>query len=280
MTGTHEKTEVVLTPQEAEAVLELWARRQAEGELRSRLNVQDLAEATGLSPTEVEQMVATIRAGRQSQTPIQPQKRAKPVNYLLIGVAVVVWLAILAWVGLGAYHSGRSSAFDQMPPIMPGVAVAPPPDIVIEGVPVPPALADANAAELLPLKSTVEFQGYKVQGAADAIRQLSESEILSALTMVTSSLEREEALPIGPEQNSIAIINALQANDSSLVAGEIRFEKMVVSRFGQSKELLIPFGTVGNTSILEAVQRERAKRLLILANWLTNVDRNAPTPPN
>lgn len=276
MTGTHDKTEVVLTPQEAEAVLELWARRQAEGELRSRLNVQDLAEATGLSPGEVEQMVATIRAGRQSQGATPLQKRAKPVNYFLIATAVVVWMAILAWVGLGAYHYGRNSAFRQVRPMaMAGIApVAPPPNIVIEGMPVPSVVADTNAAELLPLKSTVEFQGYRVQGAADTIRQLSESEILSALTIVTNNLESEAALPIGPEQNSIAIINALQANDASLVAGEIRFEKMVVSRFGKSKELFIPFATVGNDTILEAVQRERSKRLLILANWLMNVDPN------
>jgi hypothetical protein len=273
MTGTYDRTETVLTPQEAEAVLELWARRQAEGELRSRLNVQDLAEATGLSTAEVEQMVASIRSGRTTPAVTPPRKRAKPVNYFLIGTAVVIWIAILAWVGLGAYQSGRNSAIMQVPGVaVPGIApVAPPPDIVIEGIPAP-ALADVNAAELLPAKSAVEFQGYKVVGSADPIRQLTESDIFSALTMVTSSLEREQALPYGPEQNSIDIIKALQANEAGLVAGEIRFEKMVVSAHGQSKELLIPFATVGNHSIIQPVQQERSKRLLILANWLVNVD--------
>ena len=109
-TGTQSQLE--LTPQEAEAVLELWARKQAEGELRSRLNVQDLAEATGLSQNEIEKLVATVRASKSTppaQSPIHaPVKRAKPVNYFLISVAVIVWVGILFSVAVIAPRGGRA----------------------------------------------------------------------------------------------------------------------------------------------------------------------------
>jgi hypothetical protein len=39
--GIQNQSEIVMTPQEAEAVLEIWAKRQAESELRTRLNVAE-----------------------------------------------------------------------------------------------------------------------------------------------------------------------------------------------------------------------------------------------
>jgi hypothetical protein len=270
-TGTQSQLE--LTPQEAEAVLELWARKQAEGELRSRLNVQDLAEATGLSQNEIEKLVATVRASKSTppaQSPIHaPVKRAKPVNYFLIAVAVMAWIGILFSVALIAHKEGERSGRRT-------VALAPP-AIAEMGLPFSAGMAVEgpmlnSVAQSIPRGLTVNFQDYEVNGESAST---TESMAFQGLQSVVQYLDPEAGFNIGPEHGSSSIINALESNDGAIVNGQIQFPKMTVSSGTEKKELAIPVARVGNPSIVEAVRQEQLKRLRILANWLIN---NRTTP--
>jgi hypothetical protein len=149
--GTQERIQTELTPQEAEAVLELWARKQAEGELRSRLNVQDLAEATGLDQAEIERLVATVRAGKISPPVHGNVKKPKPVNAFLIACAVVVWFGILFVVGMSAYQEGRHSARS--------IPIAPPPLALPGLIEIP---ADSTLAVPSPTGDSIEEVGSRL----------------------------------------------------------------------------------------------------------------------
>jgi len=276
MSGTQTQAQIELTPQEAEAVLELWARKQAEGELRSRLNVQDLAEATGLPQAEIEKLVESVRASKKTP-PIQaPVKKVKPVNSLLIAVSVLVWLTILAGVAMFAFEEGfskgRRTPYAIAPPALGEMGMAVPTALAEIPVPTDGAIYvgpnSSSITSAIPTGSNVDFQGYKVKGTN--ISSASEDTIHGALQSIVSNLEPEGGLAMGPEHATSTILNALDNNDGKLVDGQIQFPKMTVSTGAASMNLTIPVARVGNPSIVETVRQERLKRLRILANWIVN----------
>jgi hypothetical protein len=263
-TGTQSQLE--LTPQEAEAVLELWARKQAEGELRSRLNVQDLAEATGLSQNEIEKLVATVRASKSTppaQSPIHaPVKRAKPVNYLLISVAVIVWVGILFSVAVIAHEegerSGRRMATTLAPPALAelGRPVAaldlPLGDVVIvEG---PRAFPNSS---LLPRGMRLQASGQILEGSS---RNFSSSSVNSAITQFVQSVAPSPSSEV-IELDSQQIDLMLQPNGP---AGNdvVQFVKLTgAGPNGRPFEAMLPFPMRRNAMLESAAEAARKKAI-------------------
>lgn len=106
-----EEQNITVTAQEAESILELWAKRQSENEaLRARTTVSDLAEAMAVPPSEVLNMLVEVR-GAPVSPPIQPQELSRRKrNLVLMGVAGVAWIALLIFaIGL-AYSMGKGRA--------------------------------------------------------------------------------------------------------------------------------------------------------------------------
>lgn len=253
-----------LTPQEAEAVLELWAKRQAEGELRTRLNVQDLAEAMSLPISEVEKMVDAVRR-KQFVPPVStgPLKKAKPVNAFLIAVAALVWIGLLvgasAWFyRAGQLAQGRSTRVIQLP-----------------SAPLPPMAADTLAAassnslaNSLPEGLSMEFKGYTLQGESP---QTTEWSIREAFRRVIDQVAAPASATPNVVYNDVAIINALQENDAEKVESQIRFEPLTLQAGGRSMTKMVPIAMVNEPNLLRLVEEEQSKRLTILANWAANV---------
>ncbi len=260
-----------LTPQEAEAVLELWAKRQAEGELRTRLSVQDLAEAMSLPISEVERMVDAVRR-KQFTPPVDavPLKKAKPVNSFLIAVASFVWIGLLVGASAWFYRAGQRVQRYEVPMAEP--MVAPPPPILGEAFAMPPS--SGNLAKSLPEGLSLEFKGYTLLGES---QQTTEWNIREAFRQVIAQV----AAPAGATPNvvysDVAIINALQESDSERVENQIRFEAMTLKTGGRSMTKMIPVAMVNEPNLLRLVEEEQSNRLTILANWAANV-KIAPAP--
>jgi len=264
-TGTQSQLE--LTPQEAEAVLELWARKQAEGELRSRLNVQDLAEATGLSQNEIEKLVASVRASKSTppaQSPIHASvKRAKPVNYFLISVAVIVWVGILFSVAVIAHEegerSGRLMANTLAPPALAelGRPVSaldlPSGDVVIVGAPE----AQAVDSYRLPRGMRLQANGQILEGSS---RSFSPSSVNSAITQFVQS--------VAPAASSEVVELDAKQIDSMLLPNQpagnniVQFVKLTgAGPNGKPFEAMLPFPLRRNAMLESAAESARTKAI-------------------
>lgn len=275
-------TTIDLSPQEAEAVLELWAKKQAEGELRSRLNVQDLAEAMSLPVEEVEKMVDTVRQKASSPTVTPPVKRAKPINSLLISLAVIVWFTILAGACYFAFEAGTDKGRQ-----MAGQAAMAPPalndypaEIAVATGPPPMPEATFAAAETpvhgIPRSVSVEIKGYKVYG--EQRQNASEREILGSLKQILEEVAPPSTAKPEVVYGDVATMNALQENNPAKVDGQIQFEAMTVQGKGTGMTLMIPIAKVTNPDLVRLVEEEQTTRLKILANWVYNQRGNPPLP--
>ena len=263
-----EQSKEELTQQEAEAVLELWAKRQAEGELRSRLNIQDLAETMNLSAGEVERMVATVRSmNTTSSLDLPPRKKVRPINTFLITLAVVTWFGILAGVGLAAYQLGKDHARSRTV-IYDAAAVSPPPMAFPtttiatpsgeSAIAAPSAAAGINIAEKLPEGMKVSFGGYQISGEGKATE-------LDGIGQALDAIVRQTAVPVEHYRHSskpdIAFINAFQTYDGSLVDSVIRFEKLKVNFGEASTEVMYPIANTSSSRVRRLVMEEQRKRL-------------------
>lgn len=275
-------TTIDLSPQEAEAVLELWAKKQAEGELRSRLNVQDLAEAMSLPVSEVEKMVDTVRQKASSPTVTPPIKKAKPINSLLISIAMIVWFTILAGACYLAFEAGMDKgrqmvgmpamappAFNEIPM---GVAVA------ADTVPMPhdTAIATDTPVHGIPRSVTVEIKGYKVFG--EQRQNANQGQILESLRQILIEVAPPSSAKPDVVFGDVATMNALQENNAAKVNGQIQFEAMTVQGNGTGMTLMIPVAKVSNPDLIRLVEEEQTTRLKILANWVYNQRGNPPLP--
>jgi hypothetical protein len=267
--GTQNQLQIELTPQEAEAVLELWARKQAEGELRSRLNVQDLAEATGLSQAEIEKLVATVRASKASppaQSQVQPPlKKAKPVNYFLIATAVVVWVAILFSVAVIAYgqgeNKGRRMAEAFAPPALSGI---PMPEAVAE-IPIPsdgviveaPGTTFPNSSRL-PRGMRLQANGQILEGSSTSA--LSPSTIRDAITSFVQSAAPAASSEV-VELDAKQVELMLQPNGPA-GSNAVQFVKLTgAGRDGKPFEAMLPFPTRRNAMLESAAEAARKKAI-------------------
>lgn len=268
-----------LSPQEAEAVLELWAKKQAEGELRSRLNVQDLAEAMSLPVEEVEKMVDSVRQKASSPTVTPPIKKARPINSLLIALAVVVWFTILAGACYFAFEAGT----DKGRQIAGIPAVAPPafmdaPAMAYDTTPMPEGtmMAVDTPVHGIPRSVTVEMKGYKVFG--EQKQNANQGQILDSLRQILNEVAPPSSAKPDVVFGDVATINALQENSPAKVDGQIQFEAMTVQGNGTGMTLMIPIAKVSNPDLVRLVEEEQTTRLKILANWVYNQRGNPPLP--
>ncbi len=102
-----EEQNVPVTSQEAEAILELWAKRQRENEeLRSRTTVKDLAEAMGAPTTEVLALLGEVRTTPVSPVITPAERAVRRRNRFLMAGAAVIWLGFIVYV-VGAAASSR-----------------------------------------------------------------------------------------------------------------------------------------------------------------------------
>lgn len=264
---------IELSPQEAEAVLELWARKQAEGELRSRLNVQDLAEAMSLPVSEVEKMVATVRQKAASPQTVSSIKKAKPVNRPLIALAIVVWFCILGGACFFAYEAGLNKGQPTY-----GLPAPPPPAEVVDIAVAPSAdtMAIPTAASSgfetpvhsIPRSVSLEFKGYKVYGEQKT--NTSEQAILSALHQIVDEIAPSSSAEQDVKYGDLSIVEALQTNDGSKIGGQIQFETFIVRGDRNAMSQQIPIAKVADESLVRLVTQEQRTRLKILANWAYN----------
>ena len=266
--GTNEDTSQVISSREAEAVLELWAKRQAEGELRARLSVQDLAETMNLPLEDVQRMVDSVRASK-SQAVLDPPtvKQARPVNKFLIGLAVVVWLAILSGVGFFAYESGFTAARRRFSPDM--FAPMPPPVVPstsIAGTPAPAAVLGTtqNVAESIPKGISVSFGGFQISGEASKSAYWASPQ--NAISRIVEDVAQAPPGVTGTTKPDIALINGIQQDNPDMLDGLVKFETMTVSSLRDKFELKIPIPLTSDERILRFVLPEQEKRIKILSS--------------
>lgn len=100
-------SETQMTPDEAQAVIELWAERQRAG---SGATVADLAEGLAIPPREVREYLAQVRAA--TSTPFKPA-RSKRTDIRLAVFATC--LAIVGVIGLASFFSFRSRRISYAP---------------------------------------------------------------------------------------------------------------------------------------------------------------------
>jgi len=93
-----EEQNVPVTSQEAEAILELWAKRQRENEeLRSQTTVKDLAEVMGAPTTEVLALPGEVRTTPVSPVITPAEQAVRRRNRFLMAGAAVIWLGCLVY---------------------------------------------------------------------------------------------------------------------------------------------------------------------------------------
>lgn len=268
-----------LSPQEAEAVLELWAKKQAEGELRSRLNVQDLAEAMSLPVEEVEKMVDSVRQKASSPTVTPPIKKARPINSLLIALAVVVWFTILAGACYFAFEAGtdKGRQMSGMPAMAPPASMDAP-ALAYDTTPTPEGamIAADTPVHGIPRSVTVEIKGYKVYG--EQRQNASQGQILDSLKQILNEVAPPSSAKPDVVFGDVATMNALQENSPAKVDGQIQFEAMTVQGNGTGMTLMIPVAKVSDPDLIRLVEEEQTTRLKILANWVYNQRGNPPLP--
>lgn len=265
-------TTLDLSPQEAEAVLELWAKKQAEGELRSRLNVQDLAEAMSLPVEEVEMMVESVRQKASSPTVTPHIKRAKPINSLLISLAVIVWFSILVGACYFAFEAGTDKGRQMagFPAMAPPAITDFPAEIAVASDTT--SMGTTTAAETpvhqIPQSVSLEFKGYKVYG--EQRTNANENAILKALQQIVYEVSPSSTAKPDVVYGDIAVIDALQSNDAAKIDGQIQFETMTLKGNGVSMSQKIPIVKVVDSNLVRLVTEEQRVRLKILANWAFN----------
>lgn len=259
---------VALTQQEAEAVIELWAKKQAETEaLRSRLTVQDMAEAMSIPPGEVEQMLTAVRLQQSAPPTLKVDPKVRPVNKLLIGIAGVAWLLLLIAACFTAYGAGRKSAFVDTPP----PAFAPPaPETTVDVSTMSPPAAESTGLEISQMGSlfernvTVTFGDAIVKGKVSRQgRPIMTSRPLLDLVHTASPIPSAND---DSEMSNLTIVQTLRASQNP-PDGSFEFRTMVIQLpNGEKISSTIPVSNTQNPRVVTLVYEEQLSRLKILAS--------------
>lgn len=274
---TRDANGIALTQQEAEAVIELWAKKQADTEtLRSRLTVEDMAEAMSLPPSEVEQMLRAVRLQKVVPPESVPMKKVRPVNAFLIAIASAVWIVILVGACFAAYEAGQGDGVRRTAQMWPPAAApapvifdtppAPTPTLEYAGVN-PPAEAVFEISQLgnyFMRGVNVQFGTAGVKGQASSQNPpMMTSGPLQALVNLTSPTP---SITTDSELSNLEIVQALRAAKSAR-DGSFEFRPMTIQLpTGGTVSEAIPISNTKNQRVLTLVNEEQLTRLKILAS--------------
>lgn len=124
-----------VTQEEAEKVIELWARLQQEKDAQNSMpTVGELAEVLGASETDVRQLLSHVRTREMiSETQVQEvQVQQRPRRFLWIGVSVaavgVAMVFLLNWIGSTAVADEAIVSVSEAPVAQSSVEAVPVPD--------------------------------------------------------------------------------------------------------------------------------------------------------
>lgn len=269
-TNLTESTEVIMSPKEAEAVFELWAKRQSEGEnLRQRMSVQDMAEAMSIPPNEVEQMLNYVRSAHIAPPEPAKLKKARPVNSFLISIVAVTWFVILIgccflFYSIGHKNGLRANLFAPPVPIaeMPVTAA----DLPFASAGTAEMdFAPANMTEQIPNGVNVEFNNYRVTGENPS-GLLSEDDVKTALSSIIQKVASPSSVTEKTNLTEVEIVKAIQESNVKKLSGLVRFEVMTITHGNSSFQQTIPVAQVNDPKIVRLVGEEQSKLLRILAN--------------
>lgn len=275
-TNLQESTDTILTPQETEAVLELWAKKQAEGEaLKARVSVRDLAEAMSLPPGEVEKLLIHVRADFTTPMP-SVAKQVRPVNKALIGIAALTWVVVLVTACFFSFRMGyerRASLTEQpgMPYLDAPIALAPPAMELLEGEPAtftPTPYQDLSS--ILQKGTEIQFKGYRAAGKAN--NEHSEEDIFFGVSNLVARVASPSRVSGDQTLSGQEIVDALESNDPAKTKGQIKFETLTVTGPAGHYEAKIPVPLVSDQNVVRLVGEEQIRRLRIAANQAKNFE--------
>jgi len=258
-----EDLDVALTPKEAEAILELWARQHSESEaLQARTTVQDLAEAMSIPAHEVAAMLRQVRES-DPVLPQQPLEEAKKRrrNRRLMVFAILFWLALMVGGFAIVYNVGRSrGARVRLGPATHEAA----------------ATVQSTGPENLPNGVTFEYRGYQLTGTAPN-GTVDEKSIMSAIFDIVERV----AGPSSTAETKVGndeIAKALQTDDASNVSTHIAFETVKVTGGGKVFSTKMPIAIDGSLNVVNAVRQEQWRRLNIIANQILRAGQATERP--
>ncbi|MCC7228937.1 MAG: hypothetical protein IT203_00985 [Fimbriimonadaceae bacterium] len=281
-TSFSESTDMIMSPKEAEAVFELWAKRQSEGEiLRQRMSVQDMAEAMSIPPSEVEQMLSFVRSANMAPHEPTKIKKARPINSFLITVVAVTWFVILIGSSFLFYYLGhrnglRANLFARPGPVA-EMAMAPPnPPYSSAGTAVTYS-AQANLADQIPDGVSVEFNNYRVTGDNSG-GFLSEDDVMTALNSIIQKVASPSSVIATTKLTEVEIVEAIQNRNAEKLSGLVRFQTITISQGKSTFQQPIPVAQVKDPRIVRLVGEEQTRLLRILANNALRFGRSMDAP--
>lgn len=268
-----------MSPQETEAVLELWAKRQRETEaLRSRATVGDLAEAMSIPQAEVAALLNEIRRDPNRSEEMR-QKRNRNRAWIAVGVVgSIIWLVcVIGFVGYFFAKKGGAGASVITAPPTAEVAMNTAPAFVSEGgaataaAPAPMEMAKAGGsndfAQQLPKGVTVNLTGYSVEGTA-SFTGLSEDSLHETLQQIVYHVAKPLSTSSGEQLNESLILQAFLDSSDANVKNLLRFEDFKVFGPGGNITTKLPIALVSDTTLQRLVGEEQSRRLTILANQI------------
>lgn len=253
-----------LRPEEAQAVMQLWASRlSAQDAASAAPNVQDLAEAMGVSAAEVQLMLSEVRSH-----PVVDKKRRRR-SFILAGVAIFAfWIFALAAVFELGKSEGRALNFYQFePPVIASTAVAFPPSTadVVETVP----------ANQLPEGVRLTFRDYTLLGSGSKSNpaQVEESAV-QAIRSIMDRLAPQAGVNAAMRGRSAEASNLDRAGragvSSALLEGSqhpyLRWDPMRVESNGRTSIVMVPMDLSGDIEVQRLVRAEVENRIRIAAN--------------
>lgn len=257
-----------LSPEEAQAVMQLWAQRRQEADAFAQApKVADLAEAMNISPAEVEAMLRQVRMNPPS-TPVVP-KKIKKSTYFAAAIGIVAfWAVVLVGIYQFGYNNARREAmFFEMGPGMPATAFAPE---------VSPVAVMPSTNNNLPTGLSIEFRGYRVDGAETTVAppEVVEAQAAARITQLVFEQTPAPASNIIPDSDTVRdTVNALQLDRKEGVAGIFRFEPMTVSGGGKSETVNIPIPLTDRHEVTDIIRSEIDRRIRIAANKAARLSR-------
>lgn len=244
----HAHAEPVITTEEAQAVFELWARRKQELEaLRQLPTSADLAEAMGVTTTEVEALLDEVRRSRVvTPPPVLPHRRRR--KGLIIAVAVAGGFVLA--MGMG-FMMGEESARNRWRPMFPS------------------GYAQAQM-QRLPEGLRAEYRGYTLIGEEKGHWDVASLET-NLLRSLESVVERMTPRPLNgrssPPVDEASLIRALRGNEApNELSNVLAFEPITVSLGEKSMKVFIPIALSSDYQLTSLVEAERARRLQVAAN--------------
>lgn len=262
-TNIRDSAHAVVTPEEAAAISELWAKRREEAEtLGQRYSVAEIAEVMSIPPAEVEVMLRLIRSNPNTESGSKLEKKRRKRRRWLITGAVAFWLATLAIAFSAVYNWGQSRSYAPYYPQRQflydgsGSLLRNAQGVVSTG---------RTLDRYLPTGFSAEFQGYAVDGEGD-ISHLTEANLEYGLTSLIAKMTSDQPGYGGGYYTSPELAEALRSGKLGEFEGRIKFEEIVVKTKGRQLKASIPVDLSNNHEYMTTVDAEVTRRLRILAN--------------